>query len=289
MLQNLFDKKSDSLIWKQFILIRVLNLLDTLLSHRIRYSMFSKIKIVHIYKTKSTQDSVIDYLKNDYHPSLLLVAKIQTKGRGRKQDDWFSPEGGFWATLGLSTSLSLNESQLALFHFFTASLLTRVIKEEYDLHVQIKWPNDILHENKKLAGILIDYVVSSQKNYILVGMGVNLNNSSSEMPEDLKSTTISIKDILLKTVSIDSFAQKICFYAEEYYLPIMEFSKKKIQSLIQEYNENSRIFGRDVILDDLQKYSCLGIDKNGFMQFSNKKSNLSLRIDDLIRVKKILF
>ena len=120
-------------------------------------------------------------------------------------------------------------------------------------------------------------------------MGVNLNNSSREMPNDLKSTTISIKDILLNTVSIDSFAQKVCFYANEYYLPIMEFNQKKIQSLIQEYNKNSRIFGKDVILDNLQKYSCLGINKNGFMQFSNKNSNLSLRIDDLARVKKILF
>ena len=251
--------------------------------------MFSKIKIIHIDKTKSTQDSVIDYLKNDYYSSLLLVAKTQTKGRGRKENDWFSPEGGFWATLGLSTSLFLNESQLALFHYFTATLVTRIIKEEYDLQVQIKWPNDILYENKKLAGILIDYTISSQKNYIMIGMGVNLNNSSSEMPEGLISSAISIKDILHKLVSIDNFAQKISYYANEYYSPITEYNQKKIQCLIQEYNQNSRIFGRDVILDDSEKYYCHGIDKEGLMQFSNKNSNLNLTIDDLTRVKKIIF
>ena len=57
--------------------------------------MLSKIKIVHIDKTSSTQDAVVEYLKNDYFPSLLLIAKIQTKGRGRKDDDWVSPEGDF--------------------------------------------------------------------------------------------------------------------------------------------------------------------------------------------------
>ncbi|MFW9941802.1 MAG: biotin--[acetyl-CoA-carboxylase] ligase, partial [Candidatus Thorarchaeota archaeon] len=182
--------------------------------------MFSKIKIIHIDKTNSTQDSITDYLINDYYPSLLLVAKTQTKGRGRKQDDWYSPEGGLWATLGATTTLILNESQLTLLHYFTATLLTRIINEEYDLQVQIKWPNDILYNNRKLAGILIDYIISSQKNYILIGMGVNLNNSSREMPEDLGSKSISIKDVLKKPVLIDNFAKKICVYANKYYSPI---------------------------------------------------------------------
>jgi len=115
--------------------------------------MLSKIKIVHIDKTSSTLDAVVEYLQNDYYPSILLIAKIQTKGRGRKDNDWVSPEGGFWATLGISTSLHFNNSQLALFHYFTAILLTRVIKEEYNIIIQIKWPNDLLYDNKKLAGI----------------------------------------------------------------------------------------------------------------------------------------
>ena len=250
--------------------------------------MLSKIKIIHINKTRSTQDAVIDYLQNDYYSSLLLIAKIQTGGRGRKDDDWFSPEGGFWATLGISTSLFLNESQLALFHYFTAILLTRVIKEEYNLIVQIKWPNDILYENKKLAGILIDYVISPQKNYILIGMGVNLNNSSSEMPEDIRSMAISIQDILHKSVSIDDFAYKICFYANQYFSPITEYNLKKIQSLIHEYNQHSRIYGKKVILDNSRKYFCNGINHEGLMQFTDNKNNLNLTINDLTRVKKII-
>jgi len=250
--------------------------------------MLSKIKIIHIDKTRSTQDVVIDYLQNDYYSSLLLIAKIQTGGRGRKDDDWFSPEGGFWATLGVSTPLSLNESQLALFHYFTAILLTRVIKEEYNLIVQIKWPNDLLYENKKLAGILIDYVIGPRKNYILIGMGVNLNNSSSEMQKDLKSITISIKDILHKTVSLDDFAHKISFYANQYFLPITEYNLEKIQALVQEYNQHSRIYGKEVILDDSMKYYCNGINHEGFMQFKNNKNKLNLSINDLTRVRKII-
>lgn len=250
--------------------------------------MFSKIKIIHINRTDSTQNKVIEYLQNDFYSSILLIAKTQTKGRGRKEDDWFSPEGGFWASLGILTSISLNESQLALFHYFTAILLTHVIKEEYNLIVQIKWPNDLLYENKKLAGILIDYVTGPQKNYILIGMGVNLNNPSNQMPKDLKSTVISIKDILHKSVSLDSFAHKICFYANQYFLPIIEFNPEKIQTLIQEYNQHSQIYGKEVILDDSMKYYCDGINHKGFMQFRNNKNKLNLTINDLIRVRKII-
>lgn len=253
------------------------------------YIMFSKIKTIHINKTSSTQDVAIKYLQNDYYRSLLLIARTQTNGRGRKENDWFSPEGGFWATLGSFTSSFLNQSQLALFHYFTAILLTRAIKEEYNLIVQIKWPNDLLYKNKKLAGILIDYVTGTQKNYILIGMGVNLNNSRSDMPDDLKSIAISIKDILRKSVSIDDFARKICFYANQYFSPIIKQNQKQIQTLIQEYNENSRIYGKEVILDDSNKYYCNGINQEGFMEFKSSKNYLKLAIDDLTRIKQIIF
>ncbi|HEC36671.1 hypothetical protein LCGC14_0739670 [marine sediment metagenome] len=250
--------------------------------------MFSKIKIVHIDKTRSTQDTVIDYLQNDYFSSLLLVAKIQTGGRGRKDDDWHSPLGGFWATLGISTSYFLENSQLALFHYFTALLITRVIKEEYNFTPQIKWPNDILFSNKKLGGILIDYITGSQKNYLLIGMGINLNNSNKDMPENLKSITISIKDILSKTISLEDFARKICFYTDDYFTPIVEFNTEKITSLIEEYNQYSRIYGKQVVLDDSKHYLCKGINLKGLMTFEGSEKNLKLRIDDLTRVKEII-
>ncbi|MHA1931626.1 MAG: biotin--[acetyl-CoA-carboxylase] ligase [Promethearchaeota archaeon] len=250
--------------------------------------MLSKIKIVHIDRTNSTQDAVVEYLQDDFYPSLLLIAKTQTRGRGRKDDDWVSPEGGFWATLGMSTSLNFNNTQFALFHYFTAILLARIIKEEYSLTVQIKWPNDLLYENKKLAGILIDYIISSQKNYLLIGMGVNLNNSSLEMPNNLKSRTISIKDIIKKEVSLDNFAHQISTYANHYFSPITENNLKEIQNLIMEYNQQSRIYGKEVILDDSKKFFCDGINLEGTMQFRNEKDILKLSIDDLARIKKII-
>jgi len=225
--------------------------------------MLSKIKIVHIDKTSSTQDAV-------------------------KDDDWNSPEGGFWATLGMSTSLNFNYSQLALFHYFTAILLTRVIKEEYNIIIQIKWPNDLLYDNKKLAGILIDYIVGTQKNYLLIGMGVNLNNSSHEMQNNLKSITISIKDIIKKTVSLDDFAHQIRSQADHYFSPIIENNQKVIQHLIQEYNQYSRIYGKEVILDDSKRYFCNGINQEGVMQFRKGENALNLKIDDLTRIKKII-
>lgn len=250
--------------------------------------MLSKIKIIHLDKTSSTQDAIIEYLKNDYYSSLLLIAKIQTKGRGRKEDDWESPVGGFWATLGISTSKQFSNAQLALFHYFTAILLTRVIKEEFNIKIQVKWPNDLLYDNKKLAGILIDYIISSQKNYLLIGMGVNLNNSRYEMPKNLESITISIKDIINKNISLDEFGHQICNYADHYFSPIIDNKLSEIQELIQEYNMQLRIYGKEVILDDSKRYFCEGIDKEGLLLFKNEEGDFLLSIDDLTRIKKII-
>jgi biotin-[acetyl-CoA-carboxylase] ligase BirA-like protein len=250
--------------------------------------MFSKIKTIYINSTKSTQDSIIDYFKNDFYSSLLLVAKTQTRGRGRKDDDWYSPEGGFWATLGISCSLNLNTAQLALFHYFTALLLTRIIKEEYNIQVQIKWPNDILYNNKKLAGILIDYVTGSQLSYLLIGMGVNLNNSSKDMPTGLISIVTSIKDIINKSVSIQEFSNKICSYAERYFLPITDSNTKEIKALILEYNQKLGIYNKKVVLDDSKEYICMGINMKGLMVFSSANLVQNLTIDELSKIQKIL-
>jgi hypothetical protein len=94
-------------------------------------------------------------------------------------------------------------------------------------------------------------------------------------------------DIIKKTVSIDDFAHQIRTYANHYFSPITENNQKVTQQLIQEYNQYSRIYGKEVILDDSKRYFCNGINHEGVMQFRKDKNTLNLTIDDLTRIKKI--
>ncbi|KKL56945.1 hypothetical protein LCGC14_2240330, partial [marine sediment metagenome] len=70
---------------------------------------------------------------------------------------------------------------------------------------------------------------------------------------------------------------------------ITEYNLKNMQSSINEYNQHSQIYGKEVILDDSKRYHCDGINHKGHMQFRNvNNKKLDLTINDLTRVRKII-
>ena len=131
-------------------------------------------------------------------PSIVTAAE-QTKGRGRYGRSWESTKGNFFASLLLPTNLPVD--RLANYSFVTAIALGNVI---YGLlnktsKLQYKWPNDILVNGCKLAGILLETHIThvsgpSKEQWLVIGVGVNLASS----PEALASTSISLRalDIL---------------------------------------------------------------------------------------------
>lgn len=120
----------------------------------------------------------------------LVVAGRQEAGKGRRGRNWSSPANtGIFMTLILKPELeSQNASMLTL---VTALAVAKAIKRETDLAAEIKWPNDIVLNGKKICGILtemsaqIDYV-----NHIVIGIGINVHNEA--FPEELSERATSI-------------------------------------------------------------------------------------------------
>lgn len=135
---------------------------------------------------KSTQDFANELLKGggDFYPSV-IISDYQTGGKGRKGPNWASPEGGIWMSLALETNMKTHEL------FRILMLITRLLCQTLENHTKlismVKWPNDILVNGKKVAGILLDAEVESDNiNQVIIGIGVNSNN-------DLDSTKLLIK------------------------------------------------------------------------------------------------
>jgi len=119
------------------------------------------------------------------------VAESQTAGRGRLGKDWLSPAGtGLYATVLLRPRLPLGElSRLTL----AAGLATaRAIDQVSGLVSRIKWPNDVLLEGKKVAGVLAECDLSAAEPAVVLGVGVNVSTPRQQLPPELQGRATSL-------------------------------------------------------------------------------------------------
>ena len=125
----------------------------------------------------STQDFAFKLIKrkNIISPSV-IICNIQTNGKGRKGTRWASPKGGIWISLILESNLKIEK--LFIFVMISAICICETIEKETHLKTDLKWPNDIFVNGKKIAGILLDIEanIDDKNNTIILGIGINTNN-----------------------------------------------------------------------------------------------------------------
>jgi BirA family biotin operon repressor/biotin-[acetyl-CoA-carboxylase] ligase len=121
---------------------------------------------------------------------LCVVAGEQTAGRGRLEREWVSPKGA-----GLYFSIVLRprfeQSAWALISLMAAVAVYEALHDSCGLQADIKWPNDVLADEKKLCGILAETVETSEGRAVVVGIGINLTNHA--FPESLEKTATSVE------------------------------------------------------------------------------------------------
>lgn len=122
----------------------------------------------------------------------VVVTKKQTAGRGRRGRDWISPEGNCYFSLLLKPSIQTeNASRLTL---VSALALAEAIKNVAGLETQIKWPNDVVVDGKKLCGILTESSIDvNGLKYVVIGIGINVNQKKFDPEIDSMATSISLQ------------------------------------------------------------------------------------------------
>jgi len=132
---------------------------------------------VHLLdEVASTNDYALSLASK--HVTAIVIARRQTKGRGRFRRQWYSDDASLTASLLLLTDAPDFPHPSFLVHL-AGLALSRAVDETVGLPTQIRWPNDIIIEDRKLAGILCE----GRRNAVAVGIGLNLNQES--IPEDL--------------------------------------------------------------------------------------------------------
>ncbi|MGM9969129.1 MAG: biotin--[acetyl-CoA-carboxylase] ligase [Anaeroplasma sp.] len=198
--------------------------------------------IFHFYKVDKV-DSTNNYFKNNYKyysPNSVLSADIQTNGRGRFTRVWESDND-------ICMSILFKENHPNSIIAALAIIMTLKI---YNIEAVIKWPNDILINNKKLAGILIENIYENDLKASVVGIGINLNAKA-------QYESIGLKDIITDYIDKDDFIQKLLHC----YQGLLDYNSDKLVSIYTKYNY---VIGKEIIyLDNI--YYVNGIDNNGYL------------------------
>ena len=125
---------------------------------------------------------------NEFTKSTWIIANKQSKGKGRNGNTWFSNNGNFSGSIVIFPTVKHN--YLHLYGFFVGVALYNTIKEivTNDADIRLKWPNDLMIENCKVAGILLETIKTPKNATVgrIVGVGVNLNSSPNLNVSDKK-------------------------------------------------------------------------------------------------------
>jgi len=230
-------------------------------------------RIYHYKKIKSTQQLAISFAQtniNNEHGTV-IVADEQDEGIGRGKKKWASPRGGLWMSLIIKPKIEF--AKFNMISVISAISICEAINDISQLKTNIKWPNDILINEKKLAGILIDTNTNNSKNeYIVVGIGINIDVDIPKINSFITSNNIMPTKVTsihneIKVTNIDRFIlMKQLLRKIEFYLSFLEQDKYHTK-IIEIYKKLSNTLGKRIIVyhDGLKEYSGLvkDIDNSG--------------------------
>ncbi len=181
--------------------------------------------------------------RGEAHGTAVLAA-VQTHGRGRLGKSWHSPPGK-----GLYCTILLRPAGLAVedFPFLTlvAGLaVAAVIERLAPIKLGLKWPNDLYWQGKKLGGILTESAfqrTGPDGNYVLVGIGLNVNTSRADFPNELQDTATSL---LLASGNSWPIEQVFSPIREEIVNQIDHFSKAGLADIIDQWRQRDFLLGQ---------------------------------------------
>lgn len=152
----------------------------------------------------------------------LVITETQLGGRGRLSRGWFSPVSkGIWFSVVLRPPFPPQEAPKCT--LMAAVALNRAIRDVAGVSCGIKWPNDILCNGRKLVGILTEMSAEMDAiNYIVLGMGINVNMEAAEFPADLQGIATSILMETGRPLSRLDLLVRVLERLEELYLAVKE-------------------------------------------------------------------
>lgn len=205
-------------------------------------------RIICLAQTDSTNSQAKRLAVEGASEGTVVVAESQTGGRGRRGRSWFSPAGqNIYASIILRPPMA--PAQTPQITLMAAVAVARALQEATGLNAKIKWPNDILIADKKIAGILTEITTEMDAvDYVVVGLGVNVNTTAADMPPDIRSIATSVR---IESGSRSSRTDLLCSLLQYFEWSYDTLQRNGFKPIMAQWREMSDIIGQPVYVDVL--------------------------------------
>ena len=138
-------------------------------------------RILHFEQVESTNTLAYRLAEENAADWTVVSAAVQTKGRGRFGKTWESVRGGLWFSVILRPQVPVDT--IRHLQFLAGNSVCEGVEKNVDAAVLLKWPNDLILNAHKLGGILLESkVIGRNPSFVVLGIGVNVNQPKEELP-----------------------------------------------------------------------------------------------------------
>ena len=184
-----------------------------------------KVKLLRFKSVKSTNDVALKLIQKKNSRPTMIVSETQTHGRGTMGKKWISQKGNLF----ISIFFEMNQKNINFKHFaiLNAYLLKNILSKNFSKKIKIKWPNDLLHKNKKICGILQEVIDYKDKKFLVVGIGINTNIG----PINKGFSSTSLKKIMDKNIDNNKVLNNIKSIYEKFLTKTKSYSYLKLKKI----------------------------------------------------------
>jgi len=237
----------------------------------------------------STQNQALKMADVPENNGTVIVAAKQTGGKGRSGRKWISPKGGIWLSIILHPKFDI--SITTLFPIASALALSKSLEKMLKISPELKWPNDLTIKGKKVAGMLVDASLESNKiENLVLGVGINFDVDVKQIEKTLKGssnyygvTSLSEQKKKIKPIQL---VQSFLVEFEKIYELL---NTKQTKKIISEWTKRSSTIGKNVVLDTRDgkiKGKAIRIDEDGALVVANKDKINRIIAGDIIHLSK---
>ena len=225
------------------------------------------LRIVHREEVDSTNDLAKELAQEGAPEGTVVIAEIQTAGRGRLERSWASPRGGIWLSVILRPPLA--PVGATRFTILAAVAVAKAI-ETLDITPEIKWPNDILIEGRKVCGILLELSAQADRiEHLIIGFGINANITKDDIPVKARERATSLAEVLRREIPRAPFVATLFSALEREYRRLLDGDW---EGVLSDWILRCNMVNKHIVLDThrgIEEGVFAGVDDFGAIRLRN--------------------
>jgi BirA family biotin operon repressor/biotin-[acetyl-CoA-carboxylase] ligase len=201
-------------------------------------------KVYYFNTIDTTQNFAMEIVTRNNMNGTIIIAKKQTGGRGRMKRKWKSPVGGIWMSIIIYPKFSV--SSITLVPIAISLALCMAIEKILKIKPELKWPNDVTVNGKKVAGVLVDTsIISNEIEYMIIGVGINFKIKPDELASVIKKTPnfYGVTTLVKKNVNSLPLLHQFLYELENIFEMI---DSNQIKKIVNQWTKRSSTIGNNV-------------------------------------------